>query len=498
MSKSLVKNSMLVIGIVVLSKMIGFFREIILAYFYGASSTTDAYVIVTSMYALFFSAISVSITTTYIQKISKISVEKQRNIITSKLLIFTAGMVLLISVILCMVPNTVIKLFAYNLNDDAIKITINLMSIMLPFSFITTLQYILSAYMQSKNIFWFSGVALIVSNIFIILGIVLSGENYAILAIGNIVGTIICALLALIFAVKIGYRFKWNKSFNEAIKDIFILGLPIFLGQLVQQFNVVVDKNFASGLGEGVISSINYANKVNTLFITLFVISITTVLFPSLSKLSIENKTKFKDISVQTAKIVSMFALPVAISIFLLSKDIIQLLFMRGEFNADNVKVTSDILMIYSLGIPALSLNEIVNKQFYALGDMKTPVKASVATLILNISLNFILVKSLGYIGLAISTTISVTLLFILLNYQFDKKYNINIIVENKSKFLKILLSSVIMFVVVAITKSLTTNLNSLFVISVCGIVGVITYFGILLLLKDNDVMQIKNFKIKR
>ncbi len=491
------KNTSILLILMIVSKVCGLLREIVLAHFYGASYISDAFVIVTATYTMLFSALSSSITVSYIQHTSKNS--ENQNSITTKLVMIVSLVVFAVSTIICIFPDIFVQLFAIGFDTRTIDVTVNMLYVFLPFCFLLSARYILSSFLQTKGIFWVMGSNNVITGVLVVLAIIFSNSNYLILPLGETIGIVLSFIFTLIFVKKKGFKFDKVKLFDfKPLKPIFLMMIPLFLGQLIQQFNVIVDKNFASMVGEGVISSINYANKVNILFSTFFVASLTTVLFPILSKHSGENKEKFNEIVKKSSKVIMMIAIPITIGIILLSEEIVTLLYMRGAFSYDDVKVTSEILMIYAIGIPALSMTDLLNKQFYAMGNSKTPVILSVGSLAINIILNFIWVENLGYIGLAISTTISVTILAISLMIKFAKDYGLNILKDNSRGFINIVISAVVMTLIVVISMMMTVNQTDIIILLVAVSLAVISYISIMFVLKDSDMMYIKNKILKK
>ncbi len=497
MSDKIVKNASILFVLMFISKALGILREIALAHYYGASAISDAYILATSSYTMIFAALSTAITVAYIKYISHNNTKIIE--ITTKLTILTSLFVLIVSILICIFPNIYVQLLASGLDNKTTAIVTQMVRIIMPFSFLICARHVLSAFLQTKNNFFMSPISTILVNIFIIIAIVFSNSNYIILASGDSIGAIFCFFLTIVIIKKNGLKLqKINLLKISDIKPIISLMIPLFLGQLIQQFNIIVDKNFASLVGEGIISSINYANKINSLFATFFVASITTVLFPSLSKLSTNNKLEFSKLTAKSGKIILMVAIPVSLGILLLSETLISVLYMRGAFTKDDLQVTAQILMIYSLGIPALSISDLLNKQFYAMGNTKTPVILSIVSLAINIVLNFIWVHYLGYIGLALSTTISVILLQILLHNRFEKIYKLRDNMYTVQNYKPILLSSATMGIVIVVALFLTQSLADIFILAICGVLGIISYTFALLIFKEEEATSIKDKLLKR
>ena len=171
---------------------------------------------------------------------------------------------------------------------------------------------------------------------------------------------------------------------------------PVLIGVAVNQINTMVDRTLASTLVEGSISALNYANKLNGFVMALFITSVGAVIYPMLSKLSSEdNKEKFISSVVQSINSVILLVIPISIGAIVLATPIVKLLFQRGEFDARATSMTAIALIMYSIGMVAFGLRDIIGKVFYALKDTKTPMINGAIAMIMNIVLNIILVKYL-------------------------------------------------------------------------------------------------------
>ncbi len=160
----------------------------------------------------------------------------------------------------------------------------------------------------------------------------------------------------------------------------------------------------------------NYANKLNQLILSLFVVSIVTVLFPKLSKNVREGDYEsFKTIMGKGINIIVLITLPIVIGAILLSKPIISFLFERGAFDAAATQMTSVALVFYSLGLMGIGVATLLQRVYFAMQDTKTPIVVGVISVIVNIALNLLLIGYLAHGGLALATSISTTLTAILL-----------------------------------------------------------------------------------
>ena len=189
---------------------------------------------------------------------------------------------------------------------------------------------------------------------------------------------------------------------------LFRSAFPIILGSSVAQMNVLVDRTLASQIVEGGISALNYGNNINLIALGIIVASISSVLFPRISKMAVENNIKeMKKYLSETITTINILVLPITVGYMIFAEPIVQLLFGRGEFSSQAVSLTSSALFFYSIGLVAKSQRDILSNVFYSLQDTKTPMLNASIALIINIVLNIVLSKYLGISGLALASSIS-------------------------------------------------------------------------------------------
>lgn len=423
MNTRLISASLLILTIGIVGKIIGFFREVALAYFYGAGAITDAYITAITIPGVFLAGVTGAIVLAYIPLASSIESKEEISKTTSNLLNVSSIIIFLLSLLLSYKAEMVSQMFAYGFDENTLCMTTKIATIILPFFVFFSIKDILGAYLQSINSFFFIGVVNIIANVVIILSFVVSDKNITLLALGYALSMIISAIIVFFIAKRKELSFSPVLQIEDPnLKNILKNSIMIFGGSIVLQLNTIVDRNFASTLGTGLMSAMQYANKLNTFFITLFVISIATAIFPTLSQQANDDLPALKKTASGANNIILLFAIPVTVAILLQGNSIVELVFMRGAFSQESADITANALRIYALGLPALSLVEILNREFYALKDTKAPVVCSVVSISTNIILNFLLVKEFGYMGLALSTSIAAIILALLLFYKLHKK----------------------------------------------------------------------------
>lgn len=186
------------------------------------------------------------------------------------------------------------------------------------------------------------------------------------------------------------------------------MSLPVFIGVAINELNVLVDKSLASSLVSGSISALNYANKLNSLILGVFISAITTVIFPLLAKESNSGNIKgMKMIMRYGVNLILLITIPATVGLIVLAKPIVEVAFETGEFDATATIMTTQALIFYSLGLVAMALRLLITKVYYSLQDTKTPMVNSAISVGFNIVLNIILVRFMTHAGLALATSIA-------------------------------------------------------------------------------------------
>src|SRR5699024_6815267 len=227
----------------------------------------------------------------------------------------------------------------------------------------------------------------------------------------------------------------------------------ILISVAISDLNSMIDKSMASSLIKGSVSSLNYANVLNNIVLSVFVAAIITVIFPMLSKeANAQNYTALKKLLHTSLNIVLLITIPAAIGMIVLATPAVKFAYQRGEFGETATRMTSSALVFYSLGLVGNGVKLMLTRVFYSLKDTKTPMINSAYALGLNFIFNLILVQFMGHRGLALATSLSAMITAVILLYHLRKKIgNLGLKAMSQSS-IKILISSLIMGVIVHFT----------------------------------------------
>ena len=280
----------------------------------------------------------------------KSSIRLMNNLINIVICIAT-----IISIIGFIYAEPLVKLFAIGFEGDVLDKAVEFTRIMIWGTIFIGINSIIAAFLQVKNNFSIPGMIAVPYNIIIIISIIISiNTNVNVLAYGTLLAMISQVIFQLPFAFKQGYRYKFYINVKDKyIKKIIWLVAPVFIGIATNQVNTIVDRTIASTLGEGSISALNYANRLNSFVIGIFIASIAAVIYPMLSNLSLSNnKNEFSNMISKSVNAVILLVIPISVGAIVLSNPIVKLLFERGAFDstATNIYVSSISILFIRYG----------------------------------------------------------------------------------------------------------------------------------------------------
>jgi putative peptidoglycan lipid II flippase len=483
------KAAFLVMLITIISKLVGFAREIALAYVYGASAMSDAYLISQTIPLVIFSFISAGITTGFIpiyskiqQNDGKLNADRFTSNLSNTLLLLAT--IIVVFVLIFTLP--VVKLFASGFSGETLELAVRFTRITIFGVYFTALLNILSGYLRVHEHYLAPALVGFPMNFIIIASLFISTKtNVYIIALGSLLAIASQVVVLIPFLRQSQYRYQMVVDLKDKyLREMFLIALPVIIGTSVNEINVLVDRTMASTIAVGGISALNYARRLNGFVQGLVVTSLTSVMFPMISKMAAAANTKGLKRTVNEAiASMSLLIVPATVGAMIFAEEIVTLLFGRGAFTAEAITMTGNALFYYSFGMIAFGLRNVLARTFYALQDSRTPMINATVGVVLNIALNIILSRYLGIGGLALATSISAIVVVVLLFITLRRKIGGLGLTELIKSFIKIGFASVIMGVIAwgefnFLRQSLGQNLA--LIIAICiGVVvyGILVYF---------------------
>jgi putative peptidoglycan lipid II flippase len=422
------------------SRILGVVREQVLAALFGAGNAMDAYNVAYRIPNLVrdlfaegaMSSAFVPTFTRHLATAGKESAWRLANYVVNGLVLITLVVVL----IAMLFAEPLVDLFAgaFRSVPGKFELTVFLTRLMLPFLVFVALAAACMGMLNSLHRFFIPALSPAAYNVATIscalfLVPLMPGvglEPITAIAVGTLLGGV--AQLALQWPSLRREGFSYRPTIDwrdEGLRRVLVLMGPGTIGLAATQVNVFVNTVLATSEGTGAVSWLNYAFRLMYLPIGLFGISIATATLPAVSRhAAVDDDGRVRATVADGLTLMLMLNVPATIGLVTLAAPIVRVIFERAAFTAADTAATAAALQFYAIGLVGYSVVRIASPVFYALGQNRTPVLVSVATVLVNAALNIALVRVMGYRGLALGTSIAAlfnaTLLLVLLHRRLD------------------------------------------------------------------------------
>lgn len=481
----------------ILAKILGFLRDVSLAHFYGSNYITDAYIVASTIPTQLFYFLGHAIATSFIPMYTSIKSKygrKKADEYSNKIITISTLFAFLLFSFCFFNADLVIRIFASGFSKESFELAVELLKLCSISFLFYTYTWIFTAYLQIYNRFVVTSMISIPLNIVLITSIPISyyfGVYF--LGIGITMGTILQFLLLIPSIRKTEYRFRLDFVFNtKELKETIHIVLPVFLSVAVDRINNIVDKNIASTIMIGAITIINYASVINSSIQQILITSLISILYAKISSyVSNDEKEKVVSTIIRAFRMMIFILLPATFGIILLSYPVINMFYGRGSLDSNSILITSNCLSIYSISILFCSMRDLLIKIFYSYKKTRITFFNSIISVSVNIVLNVILSYFFGIYGLIVATVCASIVAYCLLLIQLKK-----IVAINYQKIIsfafKILLMSVIMYFLCAITKNMLLDCVSNFILIITiALEGTLIYILLAKLLKIKEMEQV-------
>lgn len=496
------KASILIMIVSVLSKILGFLREAVLAAFVGVNPVSDAFVFSFNLPHTIFSLIAAAFVTGFIPMYTRIENESEDGPIkANRFLNNILNSMLVLCAILCLLYLLFTDLFLVLLLPNA---SVDQLLYLVPFTqvtifsiFFTCIVQLFTGFLHVKDSFVVPALIGFPMNFVVITTLILSKSlGTIILPFGVLISFALQALLILGYARHKGYRFKFVLDLKDKhLLTMLMLALPLIVGTASDVFANMIMQGIVSGVSGG-ITLLNNSIKTGGLVYGIFGTAIITVVYPSISR-SISLK-KFDDVRTEFGDaLVSLllFILPSTVGLVLLANPVLEFIYLRGEFTQANLNALIPTFICYAFGLPFMSLRHLIVRVFYGYQDMKTPMINSIIILASQFVLGMVLFNILGLPGVTLAMTISYAVGVTVMLFQLQSKLKTFPIKKYAIQIAKLLVASLIMGVVVYLGYELlsSADLGKTLPLMLSIVVGVIVYLSVILFSRIDTVDEMIN-----
>ena len=430
-TKSVIMAAGLLATAGLLSRLLGFFRNALLAYFYGAGDVLDAYFLAFRLpdfffNLFFFGAFSAGFVPVFIKLKSENSQKAWK--LANDVLNITLVIFAVFGVLFFAAAPFVLKLIAPGFEGEKLNLAVKLSRIMFLQPIFLGVSVVFSGLLQSTRRFLAYALAPVFYNLGIIFGILVLAQRFgpAGLAWGVVIGAVLHMLIQYPAAKHSG--FKYRPAFylkDNSIKEIFHIVVPRSLSLILAQLNLVVMAALASFLGSGRVSVFNFANDLNGLILGVVAVPLGVAVFPVFSQAVSQGKLReFGEILVKTLRQLLFVMIPAAVLFFVLRAQIVRLTLGYGRFDWTDTVLTIETLSLFLIGLVFQGVLAIILRGFFALEDAKTTFWVLFlgvwVGMIISLFLAPIMDVSALALGLSAAAVFNATILFYLLNRRIN------------------------------------------------------------------------------
>jgi len=417
---NLVKATGTIGGLTMVSRVLGFAREMVFARIMGAGMAADAFALaflIPNLFRRLFGegAFSAGFVPLFSQRLNgEGGLEEARKFAEEVMAVFLPILIAITAIFMIFMPGFV-WLLASGWRGDSEKfaLAVELSRITFPYLIFISLVSLFSGVLNSLTRFAAAAFAPALLNIALIAAQLLVPEGGAgtarAMAIGVIAGGVLQLALCWASVQRLGLRIGFRRPrMTGRVRELLVLILPATLGSGIYYISQLFYAYFATSLPEGSLVYLGFADRLNQLPLAIIGSALGTAILPTISRaVDVGNHARAAHVQGQATELSMLLTLPAAIALAVTSGPIVAALFQGGRFTAEDAATTGLVLSIVVAGLPAYVLIKVLTPGFYARKDMKTPVYIAFAMLGLGVALNLALIPYLGIAALALTTAAS-------------------------------------------------------------------------------------------
>ena len=415
---NLLKSTGTIAGLTMVSRIFGFARDIILARVLGAGAAADAWQLAFQLPNIFrrlfaegaFSAAFVPLFNRKMEDDEGRSAAQ--NFAIDVLSVFVPILLVFSAILMIAMPGIIWLIDDFGEGGRTTDFTIMLARITFPYLALISVTTLFAAILNSVSRFAAAAAAPIMLNICMISALLLAlwldgGEDPRqaayFLAIGVATAGLLQMLWLFFWVRKAGFSFAIRKpKFTPDVRELGVLILPAVFGAGIYQISRFIDLFFLGRLPEGSFVYLAMADRLNQLPLGIIGIALGTAILPALSRFIAQNdKGGAQRIQSNAIELGMLLTIPAAIALFFAAGPLVTSFYEGGNFKASDSQTTAQVVAALVVGLPAYVLVKVLIPGFFARKDTKTPVFTAAISLVINITLNLILIPIYGIVGLA-------------------------------------------------------------------------------------------------
>lgn len=478
------------------SRLTGMLREMVMAYYLGSGAVMDAFVVGFTLPNLFRrilgeKVLESAMLPTYKNLMASSDTKAANNLIKTTLLLLISIGTFITALGMVFTP-WIVSMFAPGFDPETHSLAVIMTRIMFPFLVIVSVASMFGVILQTRERFGMYGMAPALFNVAVIVILWLGMTTFGplVTAVGVLIGGLLeAAVMVPIVHQTFHFRQARTDLKHPSVKQVNKLAVPILLETILDKSIVLVDRRLASALSAGSIAALGFSFRLLQLPYGILVLGIARTYYQHLVDAAGDIRDFSRMIS-NALKLTMAVMIPCAAALVVFSEPFVRIVYQRGAFDEESVRLTTSAFACYSLGMIGMTAQAILSRAFNAVKDTRTPVKVSVVMMLLNIVGNYLLVNTyLQHAGLALASSIAYTFAGLALLVLIRRK--LQTMADGESihfhlvvPFLKIaaasLAASAIGWSVVVLAGNRTGFLESAGILAGGGLLFACAYYGLM------------------
>jgi putative peptidoglycan lipid II flippase len=442
MAQTVLRSAMVIIVVTLVGRVIGLVREMLLATSFATTFAADAYRYAFTIPSTIFLFVPGALNAIFVPSIKSMLVNGQREEARSlfrKMLTVTTIIYLVIMIVGMMFSREIMQAITFMQHGSEaitpeqragqLEMGTRMLQLMWPSAVFIALIGVFQATLNAHQQFFIPQLSTVVNSLVVCAAYPLFVPSYGIygVAIGTTLGFLFAALSMVYTIRKEQYSLKpdfaWNTGEMKKIGERFI---PIMLGSLITQVYSFIHPVLSSGLGEGRVAALGYANTLYQLPMAIFVAAFTLPIYPYLVEYFTKGEMdKMKQSITEGMQYLFILMVPVIVAMTVMSDELVSLLYYKGpdgKFQAKDISLTAAALMFMSVGLFFLAARDLLTRAFYAMENTKITVIAAVVGIITNIVSSLAFIPYLGHGGVALGTSVGSLVNMVLLAFFLRRR----------------------------------------------------------------------------
>lgn len=409
--RGMAKATFLVFALNLVARVSSFARQLVVAMLFGATGHTDANGVagmISGTLGMLYGPLATGLLPTISARLAKNDRAGAARA-TSSVVTVCALAVACLSVAGLRFAPALVNLAAPGLRPDATADAVTLTRVYLASALIPLVAVFARTSLNAAQRFAVPAASAAVQNVAFVAAIVLLAPITGVSALAY--GAVLGGLAALMIQVpgwrRTGTLPGFSLNLDETTRGVFALSAPLMIRSVFMEVHSVVDRNLASRLAEGSASVLGYAGRLRQIPMGVFVTSLTTVMFPSLSAMWDKRDRKdFRNTVAAGLRYAEFVCLPCAALLMVLAEPLVRIAYQRGAFTPEATAVTAGVLVVTAPGLIAQAAAQVTGYAFYSARETRIPVALGIGAALLNTALDLALVGPMGIAGIALAHTV--------------------------------------------------------------------------------------------